>query len=55
MNEAAIAGCPRKGEGVFIEALQRRLRRKHLTIRWYENELLNEIRGQPISLRARGV
>jgi len=52
MNEAAIAACLSEGEGLFIEALQRRLRRKHLTIRWYEHELLAEIRGQPIRLRA---
>jgi hypothetical protein len=51
MNETAIAGCLCKGEGLFMEALQRRLRRKRFTIRWYEHELLNEIRGQPIRLR----
>jgi hypothetical protein len=28
------------------------LRRKHLTVRWYEHELLDEIRGLPIHLRA---
>lgn len=52
MNEEAIAGCLSKGEGLFIEAIQHQLRRKHLTIRWYEHELLAEIRGQPIDLRA---
>ncbi len=51
MNETAIAACLRKGEGLFIEALKHRLRRKRFTIRWYEHELLNEIRGQPIRLR----
>jgi uncharacterized protein YbbK (DUF523 family) len=51
MNEAAIAGCLRTGEGVFVEALQRRLRRKHLSVRWYEHDLLAEIRGQAIRLR----
>jgi len=53
MNEAAIAACLRIGEGLFMEALQRRLRRKHLTVRWYEHELVSEIRGQPIRLRER--
>ena len=48
MNETAIAACLSEGEGLFIEALQRRLRRKHLTVRWYEHELLAEIRGQPV-------
>jgi hypothetical protein len=41
-------------EGLFIEAIQRHLRRKHLTIRWYEHELLTEIRGQPVHLQAKG-
>ncbi|HEX9133699.1 MAG TPA: hypothetical protein VF844_15515 [Ktedonobacteraceae bacterium] len=53
MNEEAIAACLGEGEGLFIEAIQRRLRRKHLTIRWYEHELLTEIRGQPVHLRAK--
>lgn len=53
MNEAAIAGCLREGQGVFIEALRRRLRRKHLIIRWYEHDLLAEIRGLPIRLWAK--
>jgi hypothetical protein len=53
MNEEAIANCLSEGEGLFIAALQHQLRRKHLTIRWYEHELLAEIRGQPIHLRAK--
>jgi uncharacterized protein YbbK (DUF523 family) len=53
VNEEAIATCLSEGEGLFIEAIQRRLRRKHLTIRWYEHELLAEIRGQPVHLRAK--
>jgi uncharacterized protein YbbK (DUF523 family) len=53
VNEEAIAACLSEGEGLFIEAIQRRLRRKHLTIRWYEHELLTEIRGQPVHLRAK--
>jgi uncharacterized protein YbbK (DUF523 family) len=50
MNETAIAACLREGEGLFIEALQRRLRREHLIIRWYEHDLLAEIRRQAIRL-----
>jgi uncharacterized protein YbbK (DUF523 family) len=53
MNEEAIANCLSEGEGLFIAALQHQLRRKYLTIRWYEHELLAEIRGQPIHLRAK--
>ena len=54
LNEEAIAACLIEGEGLFIAAIQRRLRRKHLTIRWYEHELLTEIREQPSRLWARG-
>lgn len=52
MNEEAIAACLSEGEGFFIEAIQRRLKRKNLTIRLYEHNLLTEIRGQPIHLLA---
>jgi uncharacterized protein YbbK (DUF523 family) len=52
VNEEAVAACLGDGEGLFIAAIQRQLQRKHLTVRWYEHELLDEIRGQPIYLRA---
>jgi uncharacterized protein YbbK (DUF523 family) len=51
MNEEAVAACMSEGEGLFVAAIQRELRRKHLSIRWYEHDLLSEIRGQPICLR----
>lgn len=52
MNEEAVAACLSEGQGLFVEALQRRLRRRHLTISWYEHDLLGEIRGQAFRLRA---
>jgi uncharacterized protein YbbK (DUF523 family) len=52
MNEEAVAACLSEGEGLFMEALQHQLRRKHLTVRWYEHNLLAEMRGQPIHLQA---
>lgn len=52
MNETAIAACLRDGPGWFTEAIQRQLRRKHLTIPWYEHNLLAEMQGQPLSLKA---
>jgi hypothetical protein len=55
MNEEAVAGCLSEGEGEFIAAIQRELRRKHLSVRWYEHDLLSEIRGQPICLRTKQV
>lgn len=51
INEQAIVACLKEGEGIFIAALQRRLKRKHLSVRWYEYSLLDEMRGQPIRLR----
>jgi uncharacterized protein YbbK (DUF523 family) len=45
MNEEAVAACLSAGEGLFIAAIQRELRRKHLSIRWYEHDLLSEITG----------
>jgi uncharacterized protein YbbK (DUF523 family) len=53
LNEQSIAACLVDGEGLFIQALRRQLKRKHLPTGFYEHELLAEIRGQPIQLRAR--
>ena len=53
MNDEAVAACLSEGEGLFVAAVQRRLRRQRLSIRWYEHELLREITGQPIRLRGR--
>jgi uncharacterized protein YbbK (DUF523 family) len=53
MNEEAVAACLSEGEGLFVAAVQRRLRHQRLSIRWYEHELLREITGQPIRLQER--
>ena len=53
MNEEAIAACLSEGEGLFMAAIRRQLRRKHLSITWFEHDLLSEIRGQPVHLRAK--
>jgi hypothetical protein len=53
VNEEAVAACMREGEGLFISAIQRRLKGKHITIKWYEHDLLAEIRGQPIHLQGK--
>jgi uncharacterized protein YbbK (DUF523 family) len=50
MNEEAITACLSEGEGLFIIALHHELRRKQLALRWYEHDLLSEIRRQPIRL-----
>ena len=51
MNEEAVAACLSEGEGLFVAAMQRELRRKRLSIRWYEHDLLGEIRRHPLYLR----
>ncbi len=53
VNEEAVAACLSEGEGLYIAAIQRQLRRKHITIKWYEHDLLAEIRGQPIHLQGK--
>ena len=53
LNEEAVAACLREDEGLFIAAIQRRSRGKHITIKWYEHDLLAEIRGQPIHLQGK--
>ena len=53
MNDEVVAACLSEGEGLYMAALRRELRRKHLSVRWYEHELLSEIRGKPLRLRAR--
>jgi uncharacterized protein YbbK (DUF523 family) len=53
MNEEAVAACLRDGEGLFIAAIQHQLRRKRITVRWYEHDLLSEMRGKPIHLRGK--
>jgi uncharacterized protein YbbK (DUF523 family) len=52
MNEEAVAACMRESEGLFIAAIQRQLRHKRISVKWYELDLLAEIRGLPIYLRA---
>ncbi len=53
MNEQAVAACLREEEGLFIAAIQHQLRRKRITIKWYEHDLLAEIKGQPIHLQGK--
>jgi hypothetical protein len=47
MNEKAVLGCRRPGEGLFITALDRELRRRRLTVPAFEHDLAAELRGKP--------
>lgn len=46
MNERAVLACRRAGEGLFIRALERELRRRGLKIPAFEHDLAAELRGQ---------
>ncbi len=46
MNGQAVLRCRRSGEGLFIEALDRGLRRRGITLPAYEHDLADELRGR---------
>jgi hypothetical protein len=50
MNEQAVLACRRPGEGLFIEALDRELKRRGLTVPALEHDLAAELHGkhQPV-------
>ncbi len=50
-NEAAIAACVIDGEGMFEQALRRRLARRGLSVPFIEHDLLAEMRGTVSSIR----
>lgn len=55
MNERAVLGCRRPGEGLFITALDRELRRRRLSVPAFEHDLAAELRGQPQAVFATGM
>ncbi|MGD1347466.1 hypothetical protein ACKUU1_17390 [Mycobacterium seoulense] len=55
MNERAVLGCRRKGEGLFIAALDRQLRRRGVEVPALEHDLAAELRGSQQTLLAAGV
>lgn len=46
MTEQVVLGCRRSGEGLFIDALDRRLKRCGKTVPAFEHDLVAELRGQ---------
>jgi uncharacterized protein YbbK (DUF523 family) len=52
MNEDAVLGCRRPGEGMFIKELDRQLKRRGLTLPAFEHDLATELRGGTQSLLA---
>lgn len=48
MNEQAVLACRRPGEGLFVEAVGRALRRRGLEVPLLEHDLVAELRGEPL-------
>ena len=45
MTEQVVLGCRRSGEGLFIDALDRRLKRRGKTVPAFEHDMVAELRG----------
>ena len=45
MNEHAVAGCRRIGQGLFVKELDRALKRRGLTLSAFEHDLVAELHG----------
>ena len=57
MNEQAVAGCRRAGEGIFTRRLRSGLERKGLSVPFVEYDIVAEMRGQrqdPVEALLRG-
>ncbi len=54
MNERAVLGCRREGEGLFIAALDRQLCRRGLEVPALEHDLAAELRGSRQTLLSAG-
>jgi predicted secreted protein len=52
MNEKAILGCRRPGEGLFIKALDRQLKRRGISVPAHEHDLSAELAGKRQTLLA---
>ena len=52
MNEQAVLGCRRPGEGLFIKALDRELKRRGITVPALEHDLAAELAGKRQTLLA---
>ena len=52
MNEQAVLGCRRPGEGLFIKALDRQLKRRGITVPALEHDLAAELHGKRQTLLA---
>lgn len=54
MNERAVLGCRRRGEGLFVNALDRELKRRNVIVPAFEHDLAAELRGTSQTVLADG-
>lgn len=54
MNDRAVIGCRRQGEGLFVRALERELKCRRLEVPAFEHDLVAELRGQRREVLATG-
>lgn len=50
MNELGVNELIIKGKGFFIEALEKELKKKNISVRFYEHDLSAEIKGEEIKI-----
>ncbi|MBK9180520.1 MAG: DUF523 domain-containing protein [Acidimicrobiales bacterium] len=55
MNEHVVAAAARPGRGLFVEALDRALDRRGLSVAWFEHDLRSEWPESPVPAGARPV
>lgn len=53
MNESGIKELLIKGKGFFIETLEGELRKKNITVRFYEHDLVSEMTGKKTKIELR--
>lgn len=54
MNERAVLGCRQPGEGMFVTALGRELKRRKVTVPAFEHDLVAELGGRRQTVLAGG-
>jgi len=54
MNERAVLGCRRRGDGLFVKALNRELKRMNAIVPAFEHDLAAELRGTRQAVLAAG-
>lgn len=51
LNEFLLKSCAIKGSGFFIEALKEELRNRNIEVKFYEHELVSEMKGEKMNFK----